>query len=121
MLCMMSPYPATAGTDTCSVVRFRGSALCSMSPACGNGAAASAPVSAVFWAARSWDDTEVPAGGSSWHSAHSEPLVSATRQTRPGGPRLPRPARRRQLLGAAQEGFVAHGHHAAAMGGIAAR
>src|SRR6204780_5926161 len=37
------------------------------------------------------------------------------------GTRLPRPARRRQLLGAAQEVFVAHGYHAAAMDEIAER
>jgi AcrR family transcriptional regulator len=47
--------------------------------------------------------------------------VSTTRQARPGGPRLPRPARRRQLLGAAQEVFVAQGYHAAAMDDIADR
>ena len=46
--------------------------------------------------------------------------MSATRQARPG-PRLPRPARRRQLLGAAQEVFVAQGYHAAAMDDIADR
>ena len=38
-----------------------------------------------------------------------------------GGTRLPRPARRRQLLGAAQEVFVAQGYHAAAMDEIAER
>ena len=37
------------------------------------------------------------------------------------GPRLPRNARRRQLLGAAQEVFVAQGYHAAAMDDIAER
>ena len=37
------------------------------------------------------------------------------------GIRLPRPARRRQLLSAAQEVFVAHGYHAAAMDDIAER
>ena len=37
------------------------------------------------------------------------------------GTRLPRPARRKQLLGAAQEVFVAHGYHAAAMDEIAER
>ena len=37
------------------------------------------------------------------------------------GTRLPRPARRKQLLGAAQEVFVAHGYHAAAMDDIAER
>ena len=47
--------------------------------------------------------------------------MSATRQARPAGPRLPRPARRRQLLGAAQEIFVAQGYHAAAMDDIADR
>ena len=35
--------------------------------------------------------------------------------------RLPRPARRTQLLGAARELFVAHGYHAAAMDDIAER
>ena len=47
--------------------------------------------------------------------------MSVTRQARPAGPRLPRPARRRQLLGAAQEIFVAQGYHAAAMDDIADR
>ncbi|MCW2665843.1 MAG: TetR family transcriptional regulator [Frankiales bacterium] len=37
------------------------------------------------------------------------------------GVRLPRPARRKQLLGAAQEVFVAQGYHAAAMDDIAER
>ncbi len=37
------------------------------------------------------------------------------------GSRLPRPARRKQLLAAAQEVFVAHGYHAAAMDSIADR
>ena len=37
------------------------------------------------------------------------------------GQRLPRQARRKQLLGAAQEVFVAHGYHAAAMDDIAER
>ncbi|QVQ54028.1 TetR/AcrR family transcriptional regulator [Spiractinospora alimapuensis] len=39
--------------------------------------------------------------------------------TRPRGTRLPRTARRRQLLAAAQEVFVARGYHAAAMDEIA--
>ncbi len=39
----------------------------------------------------------------------------------PRGTRLPRPARRKQLLGAAQEVFVAQGYHAAAMDEIAER
>jgi AcrR family transcriptional regulator len=50
-----------------------------------------------------------------------ETLVSTTRHARPAGTRLPRPARRRQLLGAAQEIFVAQGYHAAAMDDIADR
>jgi AcrR family transcriptional regulator len=51
-------------------------------------------------------------------------MVTASPQARSNGPtgtRLPRPARRRQLLGAAQEVFVAHGYHAAAMDEIAER
>jgi AcrR family transcriptional regulator len=50
--------------------------------------------------------------------------VTASAQARshgPAGTRLPRPARRRQLLGAAQEVFVAQGYHAAAMDEIAER
>ena len=47
--------------------------------------------------------------------------MSTTRQARPASSRLPRPARRRQLLGAAQEVFVAQGYHAAAMDDIADR
>jgi AcrR family transcriptional regulator len=47
--------------------------------------------------------------------------VTATPQARAAGTRLPRPARRRQLLGAAQEVFVAQGYHAAAMDEIAER
>jgi AcrR family transcriptional regulator len=50
--------------------------------------------------------------------------VTASPQARshgPAGTRLPRPARRRQLLGAAQEVFVAQGYHAAAMDDIAER
>jgi AcrR family transcriptional regulator len=46
--------------------------------------------------------------------------VTASPQAKPVSPaRLPRPARRRQLLGAAQEVFVAQGYHAAAMDDIA--
>jgi AcrR family transcriptional regulator len=55
---------------------------------------------------------------------HPEHLVTASPQARSHGPtgtRLPRPARRRQLLGAAQEVFVAQGYHAAAMDEIAER
>src|SRR6266480_529925 len=39
----------------------------------------------------------------------------------PRAARLPKPARRRQLLAAAQEVFVANGYHAAAMDEIAER
>jgi AcrR family transcriptional regulator len=46
-------------------------------------------------------------------------LVTASPQARPVSTRLPRSARRRQLLGAAQEVFVAQGYHAAAMDEIA--
>ncbi|KII00578.1 TetR family transcriptional regulator [Streptomonospora alba] len=47
--------------------------------------------------------------------------VTAPSDARPRGTRLPRMARRRQLLAAAQEVFVAHGYHAAAMDEIAER
>ncbi len=47
------------------------------------------------------------------------PVPSGTQTGRPV--RLPRPARRQQLLAAAQEVFVAHGYHAAAMDDIAER
>ncbi|MBR7673199.1 TetR/AcrR family transcriptional regulator [Streptomyces sp. NPDC054796] len=49
--------------------------------------------------------------------------MTAMEQTeaRPRGTRLPRRARRNQLLGAAQEVFVAQGYHAAAMDDIADR
>jgi AcrR family transcriptional regulator len=42
-------------------------------------------------------------------------------QAKPGNTRLPRPARRLQLLGAARDVFVAQGYHAAAMDEIAER
>ncbi len=45
--------------------------------------------------------------------------MTASSQARPVSTRLPRSARRRQLLGAAQEVFVAQGYHAAAMDEIA--
>ncbi len=45
----------------------------------------------------------------------------ATSQARQASTRLPRPARRKQLLGAAREVFVAQGYHAAAMDEIAER
>jgi AcrR family transcriptional regulator len=51
----------------------------------------------------------------------SETLLTATSDARPRGTRLPRQARRRQLLGAAQEVFVSQGYHAAAMDEIAER
>ena len=47
--------------------------------------------------------------------------MTATSTTRPRGTRLPRLARRRQLLDAAMEVFVARGYHAAAMDEIAER
>ena len=48
-------------------------------------------------------------------------MLTATSAARPRGTRLPRLARRRQLLDAAMEVFVAHGYHAAAMDEIAER
>src|SRR6201991_1299114 len=54
-------------------------------------------------------------------STPSEILVTAPPDARPRGARLPRQARRRQLLGAAQEVFVSQGYHAAAMDEIAER
>ncbi|WP_055695915.1 TetR/AcrR family transcriptional regulator, partial [Streptomyces prasinopilosus] len=47
--------------------------------------------------------------------------IEQTETVRPRGTRLPRRARRNQLLGAAQEVFVAQGYHAAAMDDIAER
>ena len=44
-----------------------------------------------------------------------------TSDARPRGTRLPRSVRRKQLLGAAREVFVAQGYHAAAMDDIAER
>ena len=54
-------------------------------------------------------------------SPDPENMVTATSTTRPRGTRLPRLARRRQLLDAATEVFVARGYHAAAMDEIAER
>src|ERR1700729_3447127 len=51
----------------------------------------------------------------------TESLVTATPQARRASTRLPRQARRKQLLGAAREVFVAQGYHAAAMDEIAER
>jgi AcrR family transcriptional regulator len=48
-------------------------------------------------------------------------VVATSHTTRSASGRLPRPARRRQLLGAAREVFVAQGYHAAAMDEIAER
>src|SRR4029077_14065383 len=50
-----------------------------------------------------------------------EAQVTTTPQARQTGNRLTKPARRRQLLAAAQEVFVAQGYHAAAMDEIAER
>ncbi|MEU9888330.1 TetR/AcrR family transcriptional regulator [Sphaerisporangium album] len=47
--------------------------------------------------------------------------MTATPDAKPRGTRLPRLARRRQLLNAAQEVFVENGYHAAAMDEIAER
>lgn len=47
--------------------------------------------------------------------------MTASPEAKSASTRLPRPVRRRQLLGAAQEVFVAHGYHAAAMDEIAER
>ena len=47
--------------------------------------------------------------------------MTATPEAKSASNRLPRPLRRRQLLGAAQEVFVAQGYHAAAMDEIAER
>jgi AcrR family transcriptional regulator len=47
--------------------------------------------------------------------------VTASPQARPASSRMPRPARRLQLLGAARDVFVAQGYHAAAMDEIAER
>src|SRR5713226_4219284 len=55
------------------------------------------------------------------HRPNPENMVTATSTTRPRGTRLPRLARRRQLLEAAMEVFVARGYHAAAMDEIAER
>src|SRR6516164_8381709 len=51
----------------------------------------------------------------------SEAAVTTTPQARHAANRLPKPARRRQLLATAQEVFVAQGYHAAAMDDIAER
>src|SRR5215813_13929616 len=54
-------------------------------------------------------------------SSYPEPPLTVSPQAKAGSTRLPRPARRVQLLGAAQEVFVAQGYHAAAMDDIAER
>ena len=48
-------------------------------------------------------------------------MTTPSREQVPRGTRLPRQARRKQLLGAAQEVFVAQGYHGAAMDDIAER
>src|SRR6202453_4040494 len=55
------------------------------------------------------------------HRLHPENMVTAASTARPRGTRLPRLARRRQLLDAALEVLVARGYHAAAMDEIADR
>src|ERR1700739_141495 len=55
------------------------------------------------------------------HRPNPENTVTATPTTRARGTRLPRLARRRQLLDAAMAVFVARGYHAAAMNEIAER
>jgi AcrR family transcriptional regulator len=55
------------------------------------------------------------------HRLQPENTVTSTSTARPRGTRLPRLARRRQLLDAAMEVFVARGYHAAAMDEIADR
>ena len=47
--------------------------------------------------------------------------MTASPEAKSASTRLPRPVRRRQLLAAAREVFVAHGYHAAAMDEIAER
>jgi len=54
-------------------------------------------------------------------SNYPEPPLTVTQQAKTGSTRLPRPARRLQLLGAARDVFVAQGYHAAAMDEIAER
>src|SRR5690349_19613226 len=62
-----------------------------------------------------------PRGGSPRCASCKETAVTATPDAKPRGTRLPRMARRRQLLSAAQEVFVENGYHAAAMDEIAER
>ena len=50
-----------------------------------------------------------------------ERSLTVSPQAKSGSTRLPRPARRLQLLGAARDVFVAQGYHAAAMDEIAER
>jgi AcrR family transcriptional regulator len=54
-------------------------------------------------------------------SSYPESPLTVTPQAKAGSTRLPRPARRLQLLGAARDVFVAQGYHAAAMDEIAER
>src|SRR5579864_4999731 len=68
-----------------------------------------------------WNSTRTTTVDGSARMQRSEAVVTTTPQARQIGNRLPRPARRRQLLAAAQEVFVAQGYHAAAMDEIAER
>src|ERR1700739_2393187 len=54
-------------------------------------------------------------------SSYPEPPLTVSQQAKAGSTRLPRHARRLQLLGAARDVFVAQGYHAAAMDEIAER
>ena len=68
-----------------------------------------------------WNSTRTTTVDLQDQLTESEAVVTATPQARQVGTRLPKPARRRQLLTAAQEVFVAQGYHAAAMDEIAER
>jgi AcrR family transcriptional regulator len=69
-----------------------------------------------------WNSTRTITGEAETKAAGGlETQVTTTPQTRQAGNRLPKPARRKQLLAAAQEVFVAQGYHAAAMDEIAER
>src|SRR5690349_12919458 len=68
-----------------------------------------------------WNSTRTTTVDLQDQPTESEAVVTATPQARQVGTRLPKPARRRQLLTAAQEVFVAQGYHAAAMDEIAER
>src|SRR4051794_8369500 len=65
--------------------------------------------------------TMAPAAQNDIHHLGGGVTAIERTEARPRGTRLPRRARRNQLLGAAQEVFVAQGYHAAAMDDIAER